>query len=109
MGFLVITCIRRTKKFLGIIPLRIAMIIMGIFLGACAAYAYFEAKIFFVNTKAFGLINKEAFSLIEGAIGLLLIFAYCVPNIFYALFLYLLTFALTGAALAYNVFKISHS
>ena len=107
MGFLVITCIRRTKKFLGIIPLRIAMIIMGIFLGACAAYAYFEAKIFFVNTKAFGLINKEAFSLIEGVIGLLLIFAYCVPNILYALFLYLLTFALTGAALAYNVFKIS--
>ena len=116
MGFLVITCLHHSKKFLGLLPLRLSMIIMAAFIGICAWYCYFEAQIFFQDTKAFGLVNKEAYSIIEGSIALLLLhFCYrqlsfarfFIQNYCYTLFLYLLTFALAGATLAYNVFKIS--
>ena len=107
MGFLVITCLHHSKKFLGLLPLRLSMIIMAAFIGICAWYCYFEAQIFFQDTKAFGLVNKEAYSIIEGSIALLLLVDFFIQNYCYTLFLYLLTFALTGAALAYTVFKIS--
>lgn len=107
MGFLVITCLGSSKKFLGLIPLRLAMIIMAAFIGICAWYCYFEAKIFFQDTKAFGLVNKEAYSIIEGAIALLLLVDFVMQSYCFTLFLYLLTFGLAGATLAYNVFKIS--
>jgi hypothetical protein len=107
MGFLVITCLGHSKKFLGLLSLRLSMIIMAAFIGICAWYCYFEAQIFFKDTKAFGLVNKEAYSIIEGAIALLLLVDFFIQNYCYTLFLYLLTFALAGATLAYNVFKIS--
>lgn len=107
MGFLVITCIGPVSSFLGIIPLGISMIIMGALIGLCAGYSYLEAQIFFANMKVFDLVSKEVYAIIEGAIGLLLIVDFIVKKKCYTTILYLLTLALAGTTLAYNIFKIS--
>ena len=73
MGFLVVTCIGPISSFLGIISLRISMLIMAFFIGVCAAYSYFEAEIFFKDTKAFGLVNKEAYAKMNLALLLFLV------------------------------------
>lgn len=107
MGFLVITCIGPVSNFLGIIPLSIAMIIMGGFIGICAGYSYLEAKIFFSSMEVFGLVNKEVYAIIEGAVALLLIVDFIVKKKCYTVILYLVTLALAGVTFAYNIFKIS--
>ncbi len=107
MGFLVFTCIGPVSSFLGIIPLSIAMIIMGGFTAVCAIYSYLEAEVFFTDTKAFGLVNKTAYALIEGAIAILLVVDFFIRKKNYTLLLYLISVALAGITLAYNIFKIS--
>ena len=107
MGFLVVTCIGPISSFLGIISLRISMLIMAFFIVVCAGYSYLEAEIFFKDTKAFGLVNKEAYAIIEGGIALLIAMDFFVKKKCYTRILYLLTFALAGCTLAYNIFKIS--
>ena len=104
MGFLVVTCIGRVSSFLGIIHLSIAMIIMGGFTWVCAVYSYLEAEVFFTDTKAFWL---NVYALIEGAIAILLVVDFFIRKKNYTLLLYLITVALAGIALAYNIFKIS--
>ena len=100
MGFLVLTCIGPVSSFVGCIPLRIAMIIMGALIAICAGYSYLEAEVFFVDTKAFGLINNTIYAIIEGAVALLIVVDFFVKKKCYTRILYLLT-------LAYNIFKIS--
>ena len=107
MGFLVVTCIGPISSFLGIIPLTIAMIIMGGFIAVCAGYSYLEAKVFFEETKAFGLVNNTVYAIIEGGIALLIVVDFFIRKKNYTLLLYLITVALTGVTLAYNIFKIS--
>ena len=107
MGFLVITCIGPISSFLGLISLRISMLIMGFFIVVCAGYNYLEAKIFFKNSKVFGLVNKEAYAIIEGGIALMIAIDFFVKKKCYTRLLYLLTLALAGCTLAYNIFKIS--
>ena len=107
MGFLVLTCIGPVSSFLGCIPLRIAMIIMGALIAICAGYSYLEAEVFFSDVKAFGLVNKTVYAIIEGAIALLIVVDFFVKKKCYTRILYLLTLALAGVTLAYNIFKIS--
>ena len=107
MGFLVITCIGSVNKFLGIIPLRIAMIIMGALTIVCGGYNYLEGQVFFQDTKAFGLVNNKIYSIIQGVIGLLLMVDFFVSKTCYTIILYLMTIFLVGATLSYNIFKVS--
>ena len=107
MGFLILTCISPVSIFLGCIPLRIAMIIAAAMIAVCAGYSYFEAKVFFKNYNAFGLINIELWFILELAVALLVLVDFFVSKKSYTRILYLVTIALAGFTLAYNVFKIS--
>ena len=71
MGFLILTCIGPVHRFLGLIPLRLAIIIAASMIVVSAGYSYFEAKVFFKDFKAFDLVNPEIYMIIELAIGLL--------------------------------------
>ena len=107
MAFLICTCIDPTSKFLGLIPLRCAMIIMAGLTVLCGAYTYFESQVFFKDAKLFGVINNIIYAIIEGAIALMIFLDFFIKKRSYTLLLYLLTFALAGITLAYNVVKIS--
>ncbi len=107
MAFLICTCIDPTSKFLGLIPLRCAMIIMAGLTVLCGAYTYFESQVFFKDAKLFGVINNIIYAIIEGAIALMIFLDFFIKKRSYTLILYLLTFALAGITLAYNVVKIS--
>ena len=107
MGFLIITCIGPVSSFLGCIPLGISMIIMGGLIFVCAGYSYLESEVFFDDMKAFDLISNLGFAIIEGAVGLLVLMDFFIKKKCYTFLLYLLTLALAGVALAYNIFKIS--
>ena len=107
MGFLVVTCIGPVSKFLGCIPLGLSMIIMAGLIFVCAGYSYLESQVFFKDANAFDLISNLGFAIIEGAVGLLVLVDFFVKKRCYTFILYLLTLALAGVALAYNIFKIS--
>ena len=107
MGFLVITCIGPISSFLGLISLRISMLIMAGFIVACAGYSYLEAEIFFKNAKAFDIVSKEIYFGIELGVALMIAIDFFVKKKCYTRLLYLITLALAGCTLAYNVFKIS--
>ena len=107
MAFLVITCIDPVQSFLGLLSLRCSMPIVAFFLLVCGSYSYAEAKVFFKHTKCFGLVNKEAYFIIECAIALLVCMDYFIQKLSYTRLLYLLTLALAGVTFAYNIFKIS--
>ena len=107
MGFLILTCIGPVNSFLGLIPLRIAIILASAMIVICAGYSYFEAKVFFKDFKAFDLVNPEAYMIIELAVGLLVFVDFFIKKKSYTRILYLVTLALAGFTLAYNVFKVS--
>ena len=107
MAFLVVTCIEPVQSFLGLISLRCSMPIVAFFIAICGIYGYIEAKIFFKNTKFFGLVNKEVYFVIECAVALLVCMDYFIQKLSYTKLLYLLTLALAGITFAYNIFKIS--
>ena len=89
------------------IPLRISMLIMAFFLVVCGLYRFFEALICFKETKTFGVISKEIFAIIEGAIALMVAVDFIVKKKCYTIILYLLTLALAGFCLASNIYKTS--
>ena len=107
MGFLVITMIGPVTNFLGVISLRVSMLIMGALIIVCSGYSYLEAKVFFENTKLFGLINISLYAAIEAGIALLIFLDYFTTKKRLTILLYLLTIGLTGMTLVYNIFKIS--
>ena len=108
MAFLVITCIEPVQSFLGLLSLRCSMPIVAFFIVMCGTYSYVEARLFFDDdTKCFGLVNKEAYFIIECAIALLVCMDYFIQKLSYTRLLYILTLALAGITLAYNIFKIS--
>ena len=107
MGFLILTCIEPVSSFFGCIPLRLAMIIAAGMIVVCAGYSYFEAKVFFKNYNAFGLINIELWFILELAVALLVFIDFFITKKSYTRLLYLITIGLSGFTLAYNVFKIS--
>ena len=107
MGFLVITFIGPVSSFLGCIPLSISMIIMGGIIAVCGVYNFLEAEVFFTDMRPFGLINNLGFAIIQGAVALLVVVDFFIKKKCYTVLLYLLTLALTGFTLAYNIFKIS--
>ena len=107
MAFLVITCIEPVQSFLGLISLRCSMPIVAFFILICGVYSYVEAKYFFKDYKFFGLVNIDAYFIIECAIALLVCMDYFIQKLSYTRLLYLLTLALAGMTLAYNIFKTS--
>ena len=107
MAFLVCTCIEPVSSFLGLIPLRIAMIIMAGITFVCAAYTYFESQIFFKNEKLFGVITNILYAVIEAAVALMVFIDFFVKKRCYTLILYLLTLGIAGITLAYNIVKFS--
>ena len=100
MAFLVITCIGPVQSFLGLLSLRCSLPIMAFFLLVCGSYSYAEAKVFFKHTKCFGLVNKEAYFIIECAIALLVCMDYFIQKLSYTRLLYLITLALAGITFA---------
>ena len=107
MGFLILTCIEPVSSFFGCIPLRLAMIIAAAMIVVCGGYSYFEAKVFFKDYTAFGLINIELWFILELAVALLVFVDFFITKKSYTRILYLVTIGLAGFTLAYNVFKIS--
>lgn len=107
MAFLVCTCIDPVSKFLGLIPLRCAMLIMAGIIFICGAYTFFESEIFFKDEKMFGVISNTLFALIEGAVALMVFLDFFVKKKCYTLLLYLNTLGLAGVNLAYNIIKVS--
>ena len=107
MGFLVITCIGPVTKFLGIIPLSWSMVIMAAVIVAIAGYTYYEAQVYFDQTKVFGFVDKTIYGIIELAIALLLFVAFLVRKKSFSTILYLVTLALAGFGLADNIHKLS--
>ena len=107
MGFLILTCIQPVSSFFGCIPLRLAMIIAAAMIAVCAGYSYFEAKVFFKDYNAFGLINIELWFILELAVALLVFVDFFISKKSYTRILYLVTIGLAGFTLSYNVFKIS--
>ena len=107
MAFLVCTCIEPISSFLGIIPLRIAMIIMAAILIVCGAYTYFESQVFFKDEQLFGVINNVIYAAIEGAVALMVLLDFFIKKRFYTTLLYIVTLALTGITLVYNIIKVS--
>ena len=107
MGFLVITCIGPVSKFLGIIPLSWSMVIMAAVIVAIAGYTYYEAQVYFDQTKVFGFVDKTIYGIIELAIALLLFVAFLVRKKSFSTILYLVTLALAGFGLAVNIHKLS--
>ena len=107
MGFLILTCIEPVSCFFGFIRLRLVMIIAAVMIAVCGGYSYFEAKVFFKDYTAFGLINIELWFIIELAVALLVFVDFFITKKSYTRILYLVTIGLAGFTLAYNVFKIS--
>ena len=108
MGFLVITCIGPSSKFLGLISLELSMLIMGAIVVAIAAYTYYEATVYFEDkTKFFGLVDEVVYLIIELGVALLLFVAYFVRKKCYSRLMYILTFAHAGFGLSFNIHKLS--
>ena len=108
MGFLVITCIQPSSKFLGLLSLELSMVIMSVIIIAIAGYTYYEATVYFKGkTKFFGLIEEKIYLIIELAVALLLFVAYVVKKKCYSRFMYILTFAHAGLGLSFNIHKLS--
>ena len=107
MAFLVCTCIGPTSAFLGIIPLHISIIIMAVISGICAAYTYFESQVFFKDEQLFGVINNAIYAAIEAAIALMILIDFFIKKKYYTLILYILTLAIAGITLVYNIIKLS--
>jgi len=107
MAFLVCTCIDPVSKFLGLIPLRCAMIIMAFITFVCGAYTYFESQVFFKEKQLFGVINNVLYAIIEGAVALMVFLDFFVKKRCYTILLYLITLALAGITLSYNIVKFS--
>ena len=107
MAFLVCTCIEPTSKFLGIIPLRLAMIIMAGITVVCGGYTYFESQVFFKEELLFGVINNVIYAAIEGAVALMILLDFFIKKRCYTMLLYLVTLGIAGITLAYNIVKLS--
>ena len=108
MGFLVITCIGPSSKFLGLLSLELSMVIMSVIILAIAGYTYYEATIYFEGkTKFFGLINENIYLIMELSVALLVFVAYVIKKKCYSFFMYILTFAQAGFGLAMNIHKLS--
>ena len=108
MGFLVITCIGPSSKFLGLLSLELSMVIMSVIICGIAGYTYYEAMTYFEGkTKFFGLIDENIYLIIELAVALLLFVAYVIRKKCYSFFMYILTFAHAGFGLAINIHKLS--
>ena len=108
MGFLVITCIGPSSKFLGLLSLELSMVIMSVIICAIAGYTYYEATVYFEGkTKFFGLIDEKIYLIYELIVALLLFVAYVIKKKSYSLFMYILTFAQAGFGLAMNIHKLS--
>ena len=107
MAFLVCTCIEPVSSFLGIIPLRIAMLIMAAITVVCAIYTFYESQVFFKEQQLFGIINNTIYLSIEAAVALMVLLDFFVKKRCYTTLLYLITLALTGITLAYNIIKFT--
>ena len=107
MTFLICTCIEPTSSFLGIIPLRCAMIIAAGIIVVCGAYTYYESQVFFKDEKLFGVINNVIYAVIEAAVALMVLLDFFIKKRCYTLILYLSTLALAGITLSYNIVKVS--
>ena len=107
MAFLICTCIEPTSSFLGIIPLRCAMIIAAGIIVVCGAYTYYESQVFFKDEKLFGVINNVIYAVIEAAVALMVLLDFFIKKRCYTLILYLSTLALAGITLSYNIVKVS--
>ena len=105
MAFLVCTCIEPISSFLGIIPLRIAMLIMAAITVVCAIYTFYESQVFFKEKQLFGVINNTIYLVIEGGVALMVLLDFFVKKRCYTTLLYLITLALAGITLAYNIVK----
>ena len=105
MAFLVCTCIEPISSFLGIIPLRIAMLIMAAITVVCAIYTFYESQVFFKEKQLFGVINNTIYLVIEGGVALMVLLDFFVKKRCYTTLLYLIKLALAGITLAYNIVK----
>ena len=108
MGFLVITCIGPSSKFLGLLSLELSMVIMAAIICAIAGYTYYEATVYFEGkTKFFGLVDEVIYLIIELGVALLLFVAYVVKKKCYSRLMYIITFAHAGFGLSFNIHKLS--
>ena len=73
MAFLVCTCIEPISSFLGIIPLRVAMLIMAAITVVCSIYTFYESQVFFKDEHLFGVIPIAIYVAIEAGVALMLL------------------------------------
>ena len=86
MTFLHFTRLEPVSKFLWCIPLKISMIILGVFLLAKALYTIFEAKIYFTSTYVLGFASKEIFLVLEILVAILVFVIFFLRNrLFYTI------------------------